>query len=445
MFDGIEKIREGRKKYNLQTGWAVDIPLWRTRRSSRHVLLAILLLLIAWPIPLASTWAGTESVADGVIYVENEGTPTQGVETIELRELWRIGGEDDEVFFGNPSKVLLGPDGNIYIEDEQLIQVFVYSPDGEFLQTLGREGEGPGEVRSLNDIIFLPDGTLGLGQAFPGRVVRIGLDGTPGSSFPVGVEDPNEGPPCVFVEGVSRKETILIAGMRMAFGEQGSVAQHLFLARYTPEGAERNIYVSKEYPVNFAEFVLDEKGISFVWSCFDADSEGRVYFVPHRDAYEIHVHNPEGELERVITREYESLKRDKEMRAEAELTMEAVALSYNVPLQGVTIEDEEQDIEFMHVAPDNRLWVRTSRGDRQPPPGILTTYDVFDSTGHFQKQIQLKAPGQASRDAIYMLGEDRVAVVTGAIDAYRREHGVSSERLDTDGEPVPLEVIVYAM
>jgi hypothetical protein len=423
----------------------VDISLRGRTDSVRHVFLGILLPLMAWLLPAASAWAGAERVTDGVIYVQSDAAPPQGVETIELKELWRIGGEDDEVFFGNPSKVLLGPDGNIYIEDEQLVQVFVYSPDGEFLRTLGRQGEGPGEVRSLNDIIFLPDGTLGLGQAFPGRVVRIGLDGTPGSSFPVGGEDPNESSPCVFVEGMSRSETILIAGMRMEFRDQGSVAQHLFLARYNPEGTERNIYVSKEYSVNFAEFVLDEKGISFVWSCFDADSEGRVYFTPRRDAYEIHVHNPEGELERVITREYESLKRDDEMKTEAELTMEAVALSYNVPLQGVTIEDDEQDIEFLHVAPDNRLWIRTSRGDRRSPQGVLTTYDVFDSAGHFQQQIQLRAPGQASRDAIYMLGEDRVAVVIGAVDAYRREQGVSSERLDTDGEPVPLEVIVYAM
>ncbi|MFC1573265.1 6-bladed beta-propeller [Candidatus Eisenbacteria bacterium] len=379
---------------------------------------------------------------DDVPHVHNPATPPQGIEKIELRELWRAGGEDDEVFFGSIGNVLMGPDENIYIQDEQLVQIFVYSRDGEFLRTLGRAGEGPGEVRSLNAIVFLPDGTLGLGQAFPGRLVKIGLDGIPGSSFMLGSTDE---PPCVLVEGQSRGNTLLLAGMRMEFLDQGNVQQHLFLTRYSPAGEAEHVYTAKQYPVNFAEFRLDEGGISFVWACFDVDEAGYVYFAPHRDAYEIHVCDLQGKLARVITRDYESLKRDDAMIEEARLTYEAVARSYNVPVQGVTVEETEQDIESLHVSPEGTLWVRTSRADRRSPKGVLTTYDQFDSAGHLQKQVQLLAPGNAAKDAIFMLNENLVVVVVGAVDAYRTEHGVSSEGASTEEEISPLEVIVYSM
>ena len=87
--------------------------------------------------------AGEEVDVDGVIHVRNSAKPEQGVETIQLKELWRAGGDDDEVFFGTIAQVLSDPDGNTYLMDSQLSEIQVYSPDGEFLRTLGHEGDGP--------------------------------------------------------------------------------------------------------------------------------------------------------------------------------------------------------------------------------------------------------------------------------------------------------------
>ena len=51
-------------------------------------------------------------------------------------------------------------DGNIYLLDSQLSEVKVFSPDGEPLKTLSREGDGPGEFRALSSVHVLPGDTL---------------------------------------------------------------------------------------------------------------------------------------------------------------------------------------------------------------------------------------------------------------------------------------------
>ena len=72
-------------------------------------------------------------------------TPPGGIESLALRELWRAGGLDEDVIFGEIEQIVAGPEGNLYVLDSQLCQVMVFGPEGEFLRTLSREGEGPGE------------------------------------------------------------------------------------------------------------------------------------------------------------------------------------------------------------------------------------------------------------------------------------------------------------
>ena len=64
-----------------------------------------------------------------------------------LTELWRAGGEDDEYFSAPSAPSEPTSEGQIYLLDSQLSEVHVYTPDGEHLRTVGREGDGPGEMR----------------------------------------------------------------------------------------------------------------------------------------------------------------------------------------------------------------------------------------------------------------------------------------------------------
>ncbi len=80
--------------------------------------------------------------------------------SVELQEVWRIGGEDDEdILIGVVGRGVMDDQGNTYLLDRQLSQILVIGPDGELAKTLGREGEGPGEMSRPSDVFL----TCGVG------------------------------------------------------------------------------------------------------------------------------------------------------------------------------------------------------------------------------------------------------------------------------------------
>ena len=85
--------------------------------------------------------------------IDDDG-PSLGVRTLVLKELWRVGGEDEDVLFGRIVDVQRHPNGEVYILDNQMCQVVVISGDGEHLRDLSRQGDGPGEIRQPMGLVF---------------------------------------------------------------------------------------------------------------------------------------------------------------------------------------------------------------------------------------------------------------------------------------------------
>ena len=106
--------------------------------------LVTLLALAAFVSPAAAGWQGKEVEKEGVTHVMNPVKSAERPTTLKLEEEWRIGGEDDEEIFGVITDIITDDDGNVYMLDAQLNEIKVYSEDGEYLRTIGREGEGTG-------------------------------------------------------------------------------------------------------------------------------------------------------------------------------------------------------------------------------------------------------------------------------------------------------------
>ena len=82
----------------------------------------------------------------------------------KVEEVFRVGvlqGGDWEMF-GQISSVAFGPEGNLYVLDEQAKRIVVFGSDGTFLRTIGREGKGPGELPSPMRVGVLDDETIGV-------------------------------------------------------------------------------------------------------------------------------------------------------------------------------------------------------------------------------------------------------------------------------------------
>ena len=81
---------------------------------------------------------------NGILHVRNGSEPTGGIDVQQMKELWRVGGENDEdILFGLIPRVCSDADGNVYVLDSQLNHVLVFSPDGLLDRTLFREAKGP--------------------------------------------------------------------------------------------------------------------------------------------------------------------------------------------------------------------------------------------------------------------------------------------------------------
>jgi hypothetical protein len=368
--------------------------------------------------------------------VENPATPPGGVDTVTPEEAWRAGGEDDEVFFGSVGRVLAGPDGQILVLDTQLSQVQVYDRDGVWLRTLGREGDGPGEVRGPADAFFVPDGRLCVPQSFPGRLVFLNPDGTPGGQAqyqPLGEPSTFS----VMVTGLTAPDGMLLAGIR--FKQNGPQAmQTFFLSLCDAEGAEQTVYLEKQYGVNYADFRIDEGAMDFVWvSRMAIDDEGRVYSAPERAEYLVRVQNPDGSLSHEFSRPVTVEPRTAEDHEIAMKIHEAIGTNYGVPLQGVTVEETDAAVGGIVVRPDGEVWISTPAND--PPDGLFAVFDVFDEEGRFQRQVALDMPGDPRRDGLYLLDDGRVVQVLGGLDAWLSQQGVEG----TEAEAPVLEIIVY--
>ena len=397
-------------------------------------LLSAILLMLA-----GTTLAGEKTTVDGVLHVRNGATPSQGTETIVLEEMWRVGGDDDEdILFGLVAQALVDNDNNVYLLDSQLSQVEVFTAEGEHLKTLGRQGEGPGEFNAAFDMVFMPDGTLGVSQSFPGKIIKINLDGTPAGTFQPSFGDATAGGFLALINCLSGGGNLVLAGLDISF-DQATFTQvrRNFVSTFDTDGKVQTTYVSVESVWNLRDFTLTDDLQDAVWARLDVGADGKVVCGIPRTEYELTVFTPDGTIDRVISREYESWSRDEKARARMEAQFAGI-MQQMPPGAGYEVGDLEADIAGLVVRDDGSIWVMTSRAKFAAAPGDYT-YDVFSPDGDFVKQVTLQAEGSAADDVLVLAENGLVFRITGFWDslvAMIGGQGSGSEDDDAEGMAV---------
>jgi len=405
-------------------------------------LAVVVSLAVAGSVPAR---AGEEVTVDGVLHVRNTDQPSRGVRTVQLEELWQAGGEDDEeIFFGVINKVLVDDANDIYLLDQQLSEIMVFSADGELIKTLGREGEGPGEFRRPADMAFMPDGTIGVVQTFPGKVIKLGLDGTPAGTWQP-TRDAAEGGFFAMVNLRPAGGNLVASGIDIAVDQAaGEVRRHSFLSSFDPAGKLLVEYVARDVTMSFQDIKFKEMELmDFIWRRMDVAPDGRVVVAIPRYGYQITVFAPDGTVERVIERAYESWDRDEEITELWTSILETTASTQAPPGTPIEIEDREPDVEFLRITTDGAIWVLTSRAIYAHTDEGFTTYDVFDPNGHFVEQVRFMCEGDPRDDMLFFGSDDLVFLVEGFMSAALSGMGASSG--DEDEEAEPMKIICYRM
>lgn len=384
--------------------------------------------------------AATATAAPAV--VENGAKPAKGVRTAKLTELWTRGGDSDDVFFGAAAQVHAGPGGQVLVLDTRLSEVKVLGPDGELVRTLGREGDGPGEVRRPGDMFIAGDGAVCMLQGFPGRVVKVKADGTPAGEAKYGTGQPGAGQFAVMVRGLPHPGGMVLAGITMSFGSSSVSDQEYFLSLCGPDGTRRQQLLSKQSRVDYADFALDELGMDFVWQRLAGLPDGRLYVAPERNEYRVSVYGPDGKPVREITRAYQSPPRSAAQKEQARRILEAIGANYPTRPKRLSVETTAPAVAGIWVTDDGRMWVLT--GDEQPgrPKGTWCMLDVFAPDGTFEQQVALPGAHDQQQDALFVLRDGRLVVVTGALDSFLSQQAVAGGE---EEEGADLEITCYKL
>ncbi len=396
-----------------------------------------MLLLVSLP-----AIAGQETRIEGILHVQNGDKPDQGAETMNLSEIWRAGGDDDEEsIFGIITQVRVDQEMNTYLLDTQLSEVLVYDPAGEMIKTLSREGDGPGEVRTPIDMVFLPDGSLGILQAFPGRVIKVDLNGDPAGEITLG--SPEDGGMVILIDAFCSEDQMVFGGTKITQGEGQQVITS-FIASFNEAGEELIRFEEGVRTLNFADFKINEDEQYFpVLRHWTISPDRRLYTAPERNEYVINVYNLDGSIERVIERKFDVPPRtDEEIEVVQNLFDAQMA---NVPIEvDFKMSDNEPVITSLFVDARGLLWVEHCLSNKNQPDGIMRTYDVFDTAGNLIKQVAIECEGNGKTDGLIFAGEERVLLVKGYIAALRALSAQGASIAGSDEDEGPMEVVCFS-
>ncbi|MCP4545140.1 MAG: hypothetical protein GY835_01590 [bacterium] len=415
-----------------------------TNRSANVLagaLVAILFLLLQPSLVSADSWQGSIESIDGVTCVLNPATGASSPKTLELKEVWRLGGDSDDPneFFGLINSIRSDEEGNLYLLDAQLLEIKIFSPEGDFLRVIGREGEGPGEFRNPTGIVFLPNGNIGVTIMVPGKIVALTPDGDPAEDYPI--PQPDQGGFSILQSANNANGNFSIVIGSNAF-TQGEMVQTWDLVRIDDSGNRLEQFATNVSTLNFANALIDET----VWDGFQnrwsMGPDGRVYTINTWGEYAISVHNPDGTLDKVIKRSIRHRTRDED---EIALVNEIwSAFLQQVPNAQIKISDYDQDVFRTYARNDGTLWVQNSYGSWNQPDDTIGSFDVFDENGRFMREITLKGQGNPRRDGYFFI-DDRLYVVTGFLEAMIAQQTGARTSLSDVEEAEPMTVICYKL
>ena len=374
--------------------------------------------------------------------VDNGAEPTNGTVDLALEPLWTIGGsDDDDLLLGVVEQVIIDDANRIYLLDTQLATIQVLDAWGNILGRRGGPGDGPGEVRRPAAMTLFSDGTLGLAQSFPGKLVLLHADGTPAGSI-----TPRQGPADKgnFLRLDAARpagDNVVLGGTFMTMDAQLTEQELRPSVRLYDRTGEMIVeYTAKTYPFNMRTSVVRDQHEDFVWNRMDTAADGRFAVCIPRNGYEVTVFDADGRESLVFSRAYEPWWRSAEALDRQERILKALYAMMDPDLP-VEVEPTAPDVVDLLFLADGRIWAQTSRAQWEPPAGVFTVYDEFDPDGKYTRRIRVACDGDAKRDRLVFSQDGKLAFrIVGYWDAVLGVQDNGSGR-----EALPMAVTCYGV
>ncbi len=373
------------------------------------------------------------------------------VRTVEMEEVWRIGANDDEDFlFGVIGNVLSDKAGNFYLLDTQLNEVFKFSAEGQYLQSISRSGEGPGEISVCYFCNFWDDVTMGCVNISPNWIVRFDTEGIPKDYLkPTPLPDLGS-EETISISSYIRRDGFIVARGQHYIFDKGELSRIAFLSAFDDQMDEVFRFMKQPTGYNFLKpITIDEDADYIPYSAWTLGDGGEVYMVPDRTHFLIEVRNTRGELLRKINRDFPLLKRSAKEKEEAKNRWIFSSEDGRIPDITYKISDYSISIKSLKII-DNKLWVSTSRNYKEAQQSGNKVFDIFDMKGHLLEKRIYQIPCDPKKDSVHWLDGGRAVVVKNIQSArmaaldnrLKVQIGDGGQKFEDDEESI-LEVILY--
>ncbi|MCP4546492.1 MAG: hypothetical protein GY835_08520 [bacterium] len=417
-------------------------------RAGRCGILSLAAVLLSLAIsPTSSCAEPATEIRDGVTHVLNTSTSPGGLQTLEPRRLWEIGGEseEDEEMFGIVQTAMADADGNSYFLDTMLHEVRMFSPEGEYVRSLSRMGEGPGEFYNAMSAFLLADGRVAIVQIMPSNAVTVDIaTGDAGENIPL----PKAG--MLFPHQMAPLGDNFVISYVQALNRDGEGVNDQILAVTDARGNEVAQLCLETIKLNEARaFTPTDRPRDFMEN-WRVGADGLIYLAADYLDYHIDCFAADGRKVRVIEREYEDLaKTDEELRK--------INAGYrHMGRDSAPARDMDplfRCIETMVTRESGELWVLTARGRKSRREGMLGVFDVFDAAGHYIRQVEFPCDYNPdfdlwfiSHDRLFILKEGRntpTQTSTNGGVTFIRSGGPQMEDLRDDVQP--FSIVCYEL
>jgi len=339
----------------------------KTRLVSIITFFSVLIILVACGKKKAE-WKGTIEDVDGVTVVKNPIEPMYGEQIFILEEELSIGGpegKDEYVFY----RILMDVDesGNMYILDAAAPNIRVFDKKGNYIKTIGRKGQGPGEMLSPRSIQLTPQNEIMIYDlrnsrfsfySLAGEFLRQNLAATAAFLF-----NPKMDSTGYIIGGILRRESYTLSKFDLELNPVLTIYA-IDLVRLPRTGEQELMVPSFSFDVTKKDNIV----------------------CGYNDKYEIQIFDSQGKLLRKIIKDYkpkEISEKDKEEH------IDWLTGGRGYP-PDVKVKFPKYHHPFINISADeeDRIFVRTP--EKVKGKDIFYYYDVFDSEGKCLAKVPIE-------------------------------------------------------
>ncbi len=341
---------------------------------------------------------------DEIPCVHNTAPAEADTAHYELQEVWRAGGFAGDVLIGQIADAIGDEQGRSYLLDAQLHQIQIFDADGTHLDTIGREGEGPGEFANPYGLCWWDEGVIAVAAGRIGALDIIDTTGEPVDTL-VMVDENGERIMLGFDGCWIMGDAVVLSG-NMGTGTENGVRSEQVVSLFGRDGGRlvRLLELIDERPL--FPFVFNEATGTAPWSQW-AIQDGLLYVATQRNSYEITAYDASGQAKLCFSRDYETRERSEETIETLRNRLLAQVADI-FPDATVTFMNSDKDISLIQAAHDGNLWVLNSHGSHVESEDVLHVYDVFDTGGRWLRCAEVRDPHPESWKGLTVLPGNRI-------------------------------------